>query len=212
MNVDKYYNEIRNCQNVSHKDAVIIEDITSTEHTIIDSLSKVKKVQDEIARILGKSKCNSDLEFLIKWNTFENEEKNKKYSNFCCHEVNLFIFFKDPEYFRAVVRPFLQNKMEKSFIDYWLLEDYEKIKSFSQIEYLEQLNSLEKCLLISSIRKDDIECARSIADLIKMRADKSDYSPDEKIRFFDTVLNLNILNKGDPGDALAGFIEDVKQE
>lgn len=159
MNVDKYYNEIRNCQNVSHKDAVIIEDITSTEHTIIDSLSKVKKVQDEIARILGKSKCNSDLEFLIKWNTFENEEKNKKYSNFCCHEVNLFIFFKDPEYFRAVVRPFLQNKMEKSFIDYWLLEDYEKIKSFSQIEYLEQLNSLEKCLLISSIRKDDIECA-----------------------------------------------------
>ena len=30
-----------------------------------------------------------------------------------------------------------------------------------------------------------------------MRADKSDFTPDEKIRFFDTVLNLNILNKGD---------------
>ena len=30
-----------------------------------------------------------------------------------------------------------------------------------------------------------------------MRADNSDYTPDEKIRFFDTVLNLNILNKGD---------------
>jgi len=33
-----------------------------------------------------------------------------------------------------------------------------------------------------------------------MRADKSDYTPDEKIRFFDTVLNLNILNKADPAD------------
>lgn len=31
-----------------------------------------------------------------------------------------------------------------------------------------------------------------------MRADKSDYTPDEKIRFFDTVLNLNILNKAEP--------------
>jgi len=31
-----------------------------------------------------------------------------------------------------------------------------------------------------------------------MRADKIDYTPDEKIRFFDTVLNLNILNKAEP--------------
>lgn len=31
-----------------------------------------------------------------------------------------------------------------------------------------------------------------------MKADKNDYTPDEKIRFFDTVLNLNILNKEDP--------------
>jgi len=36
-----------------------------------------------------------------------------------------------------------------------------------------------------------------------MRADKIDYTPDEKIRFFDTVLNLNILNKADPAD---GFL------
>ena len=95
LDVEKYYNEIRNCQNVKNQEAVVIEDITSTEHVIIDSLSKVKKVQDEIARILGRSKCNDDLEFLIKWNTFETEEKNKKYANFCCHEVNLFIYFKD---------------------------------------------------------------------------------------------------------------------
>jgi len=81
--------------------------------------------------LLGRGKCNADLEFLIKWNTFSDEEKNKKYSNFCSHEVNLFIYFKDPQYFKAVVRPFLENKMEKSFIDFWLLSDYEKIKHFA---------------------------------------------------------------------------------
>jgi len=88
--------------------------------------------------------------------------------------------------------------MEKSFVDHWLLGDYEKIAHYAQIEYLDTLNSLEKCLLIFAIRDQDIHTAKSIADLIKMKADKSDFTPDEKIRFFDTVLNLNILNKGDP--------------
>jgi len=148
--------------------------------------------------LLGKSKCNADLEFLIKWHTFSDEEKNKKYSNFCSHEVNLFIYFKDATYFKSVVRPFLVNKMEKSFIDHWLLGDYDKIKHYAQIEYLDELNTLEKCLLIYAIKDKDIHTAKSIADVIKMKADKNDYTPDEKIRFFDTVLNLNILNKGDP--------------
>ena len=103
LNVDKYYNEVRNCDRVQLAETVTIDDITSTEHVIIDSIDKVKKVQDEVARLLGKAKCNADLEFLIKWNTFSDEEKNKKYSNFCSHEVNLFIYFKDHTYFKSVV-------------------------------------------------------------------------------------------------------------
>lgn len=53
--------------------------------------------------MLGKAKCNADLEFLIKWHSLTDEEKNKKYSNFCSHEVNLFIYFKDHAYFKSVV-------------------------------------------------------------------------------------------------------------
>jgi len=126
---------------------------------IIDSLDKVNKVQSEIARILGKSKLNEDLEFLLKWNTFEEEEKNKKYSKFCCHEVNLFLYFKDPEYFEAVVSPFILNKMEKSFIDNWLLGDYAQLIEHARVENISKLNSLEKCLLIYAIRETDLESA-----------------------------------------------------
>ena len=32
---------------------------------------------------------------------------------------------KDPAYFDQVVRPFLTNKIEKTFVDYWLL-DYDE--------------------------------------------------------------------------------------
>jgi len=42
-----------------------------------------------------------------------------------------------------------------------------------------------------------------------MKADKNDYTPDEKIRFFDTVLNLNILNKGDP--AMGGALHKPEE-
>lgn len=179
LDVEKYYNEVRNCDKVQNGQTVTIEDITSTEHMIIDSLDKVFKVQTEIARILGKSKLDEDLEFLLKWNTFEEEEKNKKYSKFCCHEVNLFLYFKDPTYFTEVVRPFIVNKMEKSFIDHWLLGDYAQILEFGKVENLDQLNSLEKCLLIFALRQTDVESATNIAKLIKLKADNSDYSADQ---------------------------------
>lgn len=29
---------------------------------------------------------------------------------------------KDPDFFESVVRPFLINKMEKTFVDFWLLD------------------------------------------------------------------------------------------
>jgi len=42
-----------------------------------------------------------------------------------------------------------------------------------------------------------------------MRADKSDFTPDEKIRFFDTVLNLNILNKVDADDVVYARVQEL---
>lgn len=200
LDVDKYYNETRNCARVIDGETVTIDDITSTEHMIIDTIDKVKKVQDEIVRILGKSKCNEDLEFLLKWNTFDEEEKHKKYSNFCCHETNLFIYFKDREYFEGVVRPFIENKMEKSFIDFWLLGDYARIEHFKGVSMLGELNALEKCLLVHAIRESDPNSAKEIANLMRMDAEKNDYTADQKNKIFDTVLNLNILNKGDQID------------
>jgi len=60
-------------------------------------------------------------EFLKKWNTFEDEKKDELYDEFYSHEINLFLFFKDPDYFKEVVRPFIVNKCKKSFMDHFLL-------------------------------------------------------------------------------------------
>ena len=183
---EKYYNESRLCENITSGSKVSIDDITSTEYVIIDSLDKVKKIQNEVVTILGQSKSDEDLDFLLNWNQLADEDKNKKYSKFQCHEVNLFLYFKDPGYFNNVVAPFIANKMEKSFIDQWLLGHHDKIAHYKSVEHLDGLNALEKTLLVYSLRDTDKESAQQIANYIKMKAETNELSPDIWNRIFDT--------------------------
>ena len=48
--------------------------------------------------------------------------------------MNLFLFFKDKDYFVTTVAPFIENKLEKTFIDLWLLGDYESLKDFATVQ------------------------------------------------------------------------------
>lgn len=41
------------------------------------------------------------------------EEKNEKYDEFYCHELNAYLYFNDPVYFEKEVKPFLQSKINK---------------------------------------------------------------------------------------------------
>ena len=34
----------------------------------------------------------------------------------------MFVKLKDPQFFETVTRPFLMNKIEKTLVDYWLLD------------------------------------------------------------------------------------------
>ena len=84
-----------------------------------------------------------------KWPNLSQEEKTRNFTEFTCYELHLFLKHKDPAYFEEVVRPFIACKMEKFFMDHYLLDNYEPlIKQYSDLTNLDQLNTLEKCLLI----------------------------------------------------------------
>lgn len=36
--------------------------------------------------------------FLLRWGTLDFEEKNRKYNKYCCHELHLYLFYKDRAY------------------------------------------------------------------------------------------------------------------
>mmetsp|Transcript_42592 Transcript_42592/g.49758 ORF Transcript_42592/g.49758 Transcript_42592/m.49758 type:complete len:338 (-) Transcript_42592:123-1136(-) len=144
LDSNKYYNEVRNSENYIKGDKLKVDDITSTDYIIIDSLDKVKRVQDEVRKTQFLNQSETDLLFLLKWHDLDEEEKNKKYNRYICHETNLFIYFRDKEYFNKVVKPFLQNKMEKTFVDYYLLGEYDEIMDYVRVEMFGKLNALEK--------------------------------------------------------------------
>ena len=64
-----------------------------------------------------------------------------------CHEFNIFLYFKDKEFFEDVVKPLLNNKKEKKLIDYYLLNDIDNLNKFANISKLGDLNKVELVLL-----------------------------------------------------------------
>ena len=200
LDPSKYYNEMRNSLVLRKDESHEIEDITSTNYIMIDSLERVLQVQKEVRKATSQY-ITDDLSFLIKWGGYTQEEKNKKYSQFVCHEVNLFIYFKDPEYFKSVVRPFIANKMEKSFIDLWLVGDHDAVIKYKAIEHFDRLNTLEKCLLISEVVKDNKEFAQVLVNRIKLLSDQKDIKIDVSNRIIDTVINLNMTQNQQPSSA-----------
>lgn len=139
----KNFNEVRKVLKFSKDGKHKIKDMTSADYNIIDTLEKVKNIQLEIAKMDGCDIC-PDLLFLTSWHRLTFEEQIKKYTLYISHEVHLFLYFKDKPFFDKVVKPFLMNKFERSFIDYWLLEDYEEIEKYSKVEFFDMLNSVEK--------------------------------------------------------------------
>lgn len=186
----KHYNETRKSVNYVKGDKIKINDITTTNYNIVDSIDKVKKLQLEIAKMDGCDIC-PDLLFLATWDKLSPDEKLKKYSAYLCHETNVFLYFKDREFFNTVVRPFLTNKYEKSIIDNWLLGNYDSIESYSSVEFYDSLNAIEKILLISILveREDTADIARQLANRIKLNSEAVEENQEYRNICFDAVIN-----------------------
>ncbi len=97
------------------------------EQVVVDNLAQLFDLQKQ----LRLAKNGSDNEngsayefwsFLKDWSILSEEAKLKKYNEFACHELNLFIYFRDRPFFESFVRQFLSCKIQKNFVDYFLLE------------------------------------------------------------------------------------------
>ena len=118
-----------------------LPDVTSSRFETYDSLARVYGL---LATLNSDPKW-TEFQFLLNWPEMTEADKREKYSKYACHELNFFLCQKDPEFFQHVVLPHLANKMDKTFLDCWLVQD--DLRDYLRTWDHAQLNIVERILL-----------------------------------------------------------------
>ena len=191
FDLNKNYCEFRKLYPLSKKDKHHINDITSIKYKIFDSLEKYV----EFIKLVNPS-LNTNIknfEFLLNFENLKLPEKLEKLTEYFSHEVNIYLYFHHNDFFNKYVFQIIKYKSEKTFIDFFLINDTNKIKEYSNPQNISQLNIFEKCLLIYSIRKENKELALSIARQIRAQCPKENER--ELKRLFNIALNLKSIEE-----------------
>ncbi len=101
---------------------------------------------------------------LVNWHRFDQDAKLDAYSRLASHELHLFLWSHDREFFDSVVRPYLANKKEKQFLDHWLLED--DLSEFTTLWKYNQLNAAERALLAMRLPDANEAVRRELAEVV----------------------------------------------
>ncbi len=99
------------------------------------------------------AKALAEFAFIAKWPTLDEAAKRELYSEHACHELHFFLEQKDPEFFNAVVKPYLASKKEKTFLDRYLLG--EALERYLAPWEFGRLNIVERILLARRIGEDE---------------------------------------------------------
>lgn len=127
-------------------------------------------------------------EFIARWPSLSAEEKGAKYSKYACHELNFFLSRKDPDFFAQVVKPYLANKKDKTFMDEYLL-GADLAKYLDPWRY-QQLNTAEHALLARAIPAQATSIARYLADELEV----APKDPAREELLFETALRGKVLS------------------
>jgi len=123
----------------------------------------------KVFQLLETSSGNATLRefsWITNWPNLDEAQRLEKYSRYACHEINFFLHQKDPVFFAEVVRPYLQNKKDKTFLDHWLLEN--DLSRYLNPWEFQRLNHVEKILLAQREKERGEDIGAWIRDLNQM--------------------------------------------
>jgi hypothetical protein len=103
---------------------------------------------------LAKIKGATLEDWVSNWNKYTNEEKLRTYDEKVCHELNTYIKWNDSPFFEKTVRPFISNKITKTFVDLCLL-DHKDALGYAEMNLFKTLNEFEKVLLVQQLVKNN---------------------------------------------------------
>lgn len=200
---DLTYSEQLKCASVGVGEKFTVKDAANLSKAV-DTIDKQFSLLIELAKPNGVELAWN---WLGEWDKLSSDEKLKKYDEFTSHELNLFIKAKDPQFFVHVVRPFLSQKYEKSFVDKWLLDESleEYHDSFADLgRDGTKLNALELALLVKSVRSTNPELAARITKTLEDLAKALPKNEEERRRMYDRILSCEFKVEEPVGKTMTG--------
>ncbi|MCM8531747.1 MAG: hypothetical protein NE330_11340 [Lentisphaeraceae bacterium] len=191
----KHYLENRKVSILPANKAFTVEGIASSN---METYNSLRKVFDLMQTIKADAKL-SDFEFILKWPSYDLKTKKKYYSEFASHELNFFLYNKDPEFFKTIILPYYQNKKHNTFFDHWF-KTSEELKSFNQYSKYAKLNILEQVLLAMKLKK------ASFKQEVQHRFEFIHRNQNFINRLFDQGLKSNEL--GATADSLSSTLQN----
>ncbi|HRU18937.1 MAG TPA: hypothetical protein P5125_01140 [Kiritimatiellia bacterium] len=200
LDPQKSYAEQKRVTAVAAKESVTIEDVTTARFERYDTVAKVYR----LLATLNPDATFGEFAFVANWPKLESGEQRRLYSKYACHELNFFLYHKDPRFFEAVVAPYLKNKKDKTFLDRWLLGD--ALEAFLEPWRFARLNAVERILLGQRLRGQRASVARDTRERAAL------LTPDMEAfnRRFDTAVQSGALEA--EKDGASGTVEAIRKE
>lgn len=128
-------------------------DLTLNTHEY-ETMDSFEKLFDTIKTIssFGESFAQK-FGFLKTWPGLDLETKLELHDQHVCHEFNLWLKKKDATFFGAHVKPAIQSKIQKSFMDMYLLDQNLSLYQRDLYQF-SQLSTLEKALCATTLSKE----------------------------------------------------------
>jgi len=178
---------------------VVVEDPANAELKLFPSLRSAF----DLYRTLCEDPELAKFSLLMQWPELDAQAKRLKYSELACHELNFFLHEKDPGFFDSVVKPYLLNKVPRTFMDEWLLGG--ELKPYLEPWRFSRLNTLERILLSRRLGAQSGSEVRRLRDWLELHP----ATPSQRRRWFDSAILSAALEQP---DAVSGLLSGLKAE
>ena len=177
---------LKNFRTLGQGDSLTIDDLRSAKFQSFSSVGDIYRFY----QTLSNDPTLNEFRFVADWGTKTDEEKLTLYSRYACHELNVFLSHKDPEFFSRVVQPWLNNKRAPAVVDRWLLDA--RVDEFLDPWQFQRLNVAEKLLLARRLEDYRMALTRHIQELYQLRP-----TPRAAFdRLFDVAVNTRTMDAG----------------
>jgi hypothetical protein len=183
LDPDARFSETRRIQTLAPGESITLDDVRTSRLELYDSLAKAYRLYVT----LSNDDTLREFAFILRWPGMTESEKREKYSEYASHELNVFLARKDPAFFEAVVRPYIQNKKDRTFVDRYLLG--EELTAWLEPAAYRRLNVVERILLARRHPDHAAATLRHLRDL----NDLVPPDPDRWNFLFETALKGSAL-------------------